>query len=433
MEIKGALGLPFEEAINFFTNKLQLPTESYTDIWREQHSHAFVVAGANKDALVEDFYNAIHKAMRDGTGLKAFQNDFNAIVEKHGWSHHGSAEWRSRLIYDTNIRQAYNAGKWQQMWSVAHLRPYLQYIHITIVNPRIDHQALDKLVVPIEDPFWQYYMPQNGYGCQCQVRSLARFEAEDIWSKNGRGGPDIPSDLTWSEVTVGKNGSNPRAVKVPTVTINGKKASIDPGFAYNPGKAWLDPLTTPPLRGYDAVLTKRTDSTLLVDTARLILPTPTPIKSALLLQKTMTPEAATGEFLSLFGATTDKGVVFDDAVNTHVVITKRLFADESGAILPLAEQQIESMNLMAMSLIEPDEVWWHWEQDKGDNETGRWRLKRRYIRLFQLADSTGFAVTAFEWNRGTGWASDTAFFSDGIDEAINDYRIGVPMYKKDVK
>ena len=115
MDIKAGFNVPFDEAISFFTNKLQLPTSGYTDIWRERHSHAFVVAGANNDALVEDFYNAIHKTMRDGTGLKAFQNDFNDIVAKHGWSHHGSAEWRSRLIYDTNVRQSYNAGQYQQL------------------------------------------------------------------------------------------------------------------------------------------------------------------------------------------------------------------------------------------------------------------------------------------------------------------------------
>ena len=47
--------LPFTEAIDFYKSKIKLPSSGWTDIWQEQHSHAFVVAGATHDALVEDF------------------------------------------------------------------------------------------------------------------------------------------------------------------------------------------------------------------------------------------------------------------------------------------------------------------------------------------------------------------------------------------
>ena len=54
--------LPFSEAIDYFRNKTRLPSSGWTDLWQEQHSHAFVVAGAAHDGLVEDFYNAIRQA-----------------------------------------------------------------------------------------------------------------------------------------------------------------------------------------------------------------------------------------------------------------------------------------------------------------------------------------------------------------------------------
>ena len=37
--------LPFAEQIDFFRSKLNLPTESWTDIWQSEHDRAFVVAG----------------------------------------------------------------------------------------------------------------------------------------------------------------------------------------------------------------------------------------------------------------------------------------------------------------------------------------------------------------------------------------------------
>jgi hypothetical protein len=51
---------------------------------------AFVVAGAQTDALVTDFYNAMLTAKESGTGYAAFQKEFDAIVSKHKWAYNGT-------------------------------------------------------------------------------------------------------------------------------------------------------------------------------------------------------------------------------------------------------------------------------------------------------------------------------------------------------
>lgn len=439
MDIKAAFNQPFPAAISYFENKLKLPTASYTDIYREQHAHAFVVAGATADALVEDFYNALHKALNEGTGLKQFQADFDQITTTHGWSHHGSAGWRSKLIYDTNIRQAYNAGKYAQMISVMHLRPYWVYRHHSIVNPRVEHQFLDNLILAADNPRWEYIMPQNGYGCQCTVDSMSQLEANDEFKRQSKTGLDETPAIRWEEKTIGTTGSNPRTVKVPIVTHNGKDTMIDPGFAYNPGKAWLEPHTMPPLTGYDAVLKAR-GASWPTSTPRPALPTLTPIKPTALLPVTTAPEVAAEEFLNTFGADLQTGAVFEDVVNQPIAITKRLFADETGSFAAMEAKTIQAVNLLAMALAEPDEVWWHWEQDNNPNASPdapkRWRLKRRYLRLFKLDGKADVAITAFEWCRSKGWVGDTAFttvFESEIDPALDNWRVGKLVYKKGEK
>ena len=119
--------LPFSQAIEFFKNKIKLPSASWTDIWEQQHSHAFVVAGAAQDALVADFYNAIFDAKQNGGGYEDFRQRFDEIVAKHGWSYNGSAGWRSKIIYDTNINQSYNAGRYQQIKAHVPLAEFLTY------------------------------------------------------------------------------------------------------------------------------------------------------------------------------------------------------------------------------------------------------------------------------------------------------------------
>lgn len=88
--------LQFSEAIDFFKQKIRLPSSGWTDIWQEQHSHGFVVAGAAHDALVEDFYNAIRQAKESGTGYPAFRKQFDEIVAKHGWAHNGTPAGAAR-------------------------------------------------------------------------------------------------------------------------------------------------------------------------------------------------------------------------------------------------------------------------------------------------------------------------------------------------
>ncbi|MEO7344123.1 MAG: phage minor head protein, partial [Methylotenera sp.] len=238
--------LPFQEAIDFYRAKIKLPTSGWTDIWEQQHSHAFVVAGAQSDALLEDLYNAIQDAKQNGGGYSDFKNRFEQITTKHGWSYNGVPSWRSRVIYDTNITQSYNAGRYVQMQAVKELRPFWQYRHTSIEHPRLQHKSWDGTILSADDPWWDTHSPQNGWGCKCRIDSLSRVEAKQAWEKQGKTGVDTAPIIVYEDKIVGKKGSNPRLVTTPQ--------GIDAGFGYNVGKSYLDPLTVPPLQGYNAVL-----------------------------------------------------------------------------------------------------------------------------------------------------------------------------------
>lgn len=57
--------LPFEEAIAFFRSKINLPSERWADVWREQHNVAFMVAGAIKTDLLADLRQAVDAAIAE--------------------------------------------------------------------------------------------------------------------------------------------------------------------------------------------------------------------------------------------------------------------------------------------------------------------------------------------------------------------------------
>lgn len=414
--------LPFSEAIDFYKSKIKLPSSGWTDIWQEQHSHAFVVAGATTDSLVEDFYNAIAKAKEAG-GYAEFQKAFPEIVKKHGWAHNGSPGWRSKIIYDTNVTQSYNAGREKQMQAVKHLRPYAIYRHTSIEHPRLEHKAWNGLILPLDDPWWNTHTPQNGWGCKCKKYSLSRVEAKREWEKSGKSGPDEAPPIEWEEKVVGKTGSNPRTVQVPK--------GIDPGFAYNPGKAWLEPHTVPPLQGYDAVLK---DRGVDAPTIKLILPKPTKVPAHAILPADTAPEVAVKDFLDVFGATLEEGAAFTDAAGSSLAITKALFvkgSDKAGDNFkwlaePEKTDRLQYINLLAMTLIEPDEIWWAWEKDVA--EPGNWRLKRRYLRAFEIDGDGRYGVGVFEWSK-TGWTGATVFPASK-QKYFDRQRLGRLIWKK---
>lgn len=397
--------LQFSEAIDFFKSKIRLPSSGWTDVWQEHNSHAFVVAGATQDALVEDFYNAIRKAKESGTGYAAFRQDFDAIVAKHGWAHNGAPGWRSKIIYDTNITQAYNAGREQQMQAVKHLRPYGTYRHTSIEHPRMEHKAWDGLILPLDDPWWDTHTPQNGWGCKCKKYSLSRFEAKQAWEKNGKSGPDEAPPIEWEERIVGKKGTNPRVVLTPK--------GIDPGFAYNPGKAWLEPHTVPPLTGYDAELKQRGVSWPTGFKTPSVRD-PTKVPGNVRFPPGTPPEVAVPQYLGLFGATLDQGAAFTDVAGSTLAISKALFikGSDKGSdqfkwlSQPDKLKRLEDILLMAMTLIDPDEIWWNWEPSRDDK--GRSILKRRYLKSFQIEGSEEYGYVVFEWGK-TGWTGSTTF------------------------
>ena len=213
---------------------------------------------------------------------------------------------------------------------------------------------------------------------------------------------------------------------------------IDPGFAHSPGKAYLEPHTVPPLTGYDAVLAERGAAWPTGFTPPPV-PAPTKIPASAILPTGTPPERAVQDFLGMFGATMDKGAVMIDATGSAVAVTKALFDDGKGNFKWLSKpdkaRRLEHMPLLARTLAEPDEVWWRWEKSR--DEKGRWLLKRRYLKAFEIEgapENRQYGIVAFEWSKA-GWTGSTAFVPDRKDPAnrasyFDRQRIGRFVFKK---
>jgi hypothetical protein len=416
--------LPFREQITYFRGKVDLPTRAWTDIYAQEHDWAFVVAGANKRALLADLRGAVDKVISAGGTLEQFRRDFDQVVERHGWQYNGERGWRTRVIYETNLRQSYNAGREAQMADpeLRKRRPYGLYRHGDSANPRPQHLAWNGLVLPLDDPWWSTHSPQNGWGCKCKKFMLSERDLERQGLKVGT----APA-IEYEDQVIGKNSPNgPRTVGVPK--------GIDPGFEYAPGRSRLSD-AVPPLRGYDPLPeptpgAKSSATAAGLPNRRPQAPLPPARKASAerMLSAGLSDEQYMERFLAEFGATPEAPAVFKDVTGDAVVIGRELFTQAKTGKLKVGKPgHSRELLLLADALKSPDEVWvrleWMYAQNKAV-------VRRRYISRFEVAGEPLPALAVFEVG-DDGWDGITTFAPNADNpEYLEQLRLGVRLYRR---
>lgn len=410
-----ATSLPFGEQIAFFRRKLNLPTAAWTDVYTREHDYAFVVAGANRDALVQDFRQAVEKAIADGATLEDFRKDFDRIVASHGWSYNGGRNWRSRVIYETNLRSSYMAGRYEQLQQVKATRPYWQYIHSDAVeHPRPEHQAWNGLVLHADDPWWQQHFPINAWGCQCSVRALNQRDLERL----GKTGPDQAPAVVMQTVTIGQRSpGGPRVVRVPQ--------GIDPGFEYIPGKARLE--SAVPLPREDEAAIPAPAPGLPNRLAGDPLPPPRPFPAERLLLENLSETEYVQRYLAEFGATLEQPAIVQDVLGERLVVGQDLFLErKTGKLKANKNGRGRWLPMLAEALLNPDEVWVRLEWLGALQKAV---VRRRYLARFQVEGDPVPALAVFEVG-SDGWVGVTTF-PPHKDDYLESVRQGIRLYQRE--
>lgn len=179
---------PFPDQQAYFRRKVNFPSARWDDLQHGEHAHGFMAAGVARADVLEDLRQAVQAAIDNGEGFDAFRKRFDAIVAAKGWIGGAGNEsaarraWRTRVIYQTNLRTSYMAGRWETLKGF----PYMRYQHHTVVHPRLDHLAWDGLVLATTNPWWDIHYPPNGWGCRCTVTGVGKGRLRAL----GKDGPD---------------------------------------------------------------------------------------------------------------------------------------------------------------------------------------------------------------------------------------------------
>lgn len=251
-DLSYAIGLPPEEAIEYFKKKGYTFSWDWYDTWQEAHAKAFTVAKAMRMDILQDIRDMVQKALDEGIAFQQFKKELEPKLRAKGWwgkkpivDETGATEvqlgspHRLRTIYETNLQTAYMAGRYKEFMDNVDDRPYWQYVAVMDSRTRPAHAALNGKVFRYDDPFWDTHYPPLGFNCRCRVRALSADNLKDrgltVESSKGK--------ITWQDALVSKKTGELQPVAVYHDPLTGEKIATDVGWSYNPGKAaWFPDL-----------------------------------------------------------------------------------------------------------------------------------------------------------------------------------------------
>ncbi len=244
---------PWDAQREFFRAKLSIPTNHWDDIMKQAHDRGFMVAGAFKADLLNDLRQAVDKSITEGKSIEWFRKNFDQIVQAHGWAYKGEYNWRTRVIYQTNMLSSYAAGRYQQLTDPEMLeaKPYWVYRHGHPVIPRQLHLDWNGMALPATDAWWQIHFPPNGWGCTCRVTAASKEEID----KNGWNLPEnAPDDGFDTHILY-----TGQVIQMPS--------GVDYGWDYAPGATVAEQLRTK-LEALRKTLPGRLKEDFMADMAR---------------------------------------------------------------------------------------------------------------------------------------------------------------------
>ncbi len=416
MAVVGLSSRPPAEAVAFLRDKAvgQRFSFDWRDTWQQEHVTSFVVAKAMSADLLTDIHDALVKAISEGQTREAFIAALRPTLEAKGWwgdqtrtdpvtgrerTVRLGTPRRLRTIFDTNMRMAHAAGRWQGFERTRKTAPYLIYGAVLDEVTREQHakwggRGAPRIVLPIDHPFWRTHYPPNGWRCRCIVSAAGLTMLKAL-------GLTVTTDAEleasgWRKTVPYLNRRTGETLTVPK--------GIDPGFAYNVGLARRAALVPPPAPEpqRDQVVGDRYPKAL----PPALKPRPYP--RGVSKRPGLEGDAVFDAFAKTLGVPED-GVFFDKA-QVPLVVGRGLFErrDPLGNVIETKANKGDRgqyAEVLATALKDPDEIWASMQTQLD----GSVRLTRTYVAAFVDPDGEKYWMTVV-FTQGQGmWSGTTAF------------------------
>ena len=165
--IEPRFDLPPEDAIEYFNQKKIVRKKEFNQLSREAQQGAFTVSGVYKEDVLRGFRDEIDTALREGATQQKTIKRFRDILG--GASHRQLGEFHLETVFRTNMQTAYGVGRRRGMEAVTDAFPFWEYRTVGDDRVRPSHAALNGIILPADNSFWQTHYCPLDFNCRCAV------------------------------------------------------------------------------------------------------------------------------------------------------------------------------------------------------------------------------------------------------------------------
>lgn len=387
------------DEVDFLRMKVPMGREEFEALGETYRNYAFTVTGDFQESAISDVLTSLIDAKERKIPFKQWKEEWARVLP----------ESRLGLVYRQNMRSAREAGRYAQMKRDVDVAPYWQYVAVMDKGTRPSHAALHRTIRRHDDPFWDEWVPPNGFNCRCSVRSLSPeyLRAHGMNPDDFDGNQGMPDFKEIARNNANEPGFEQHLDRLNIFDRSGRMiATPDAGFANNPGKDlwhWLKIKQTAGGANWAKIVKDKVDlrSVLRNVSPREFSPFDTSGEIGEVLDRAKTvlkSQIPNNTVIDPYG----KPVYFDiDRIIEHIIDPKKMSLRE----MERRVGRLEYLNLIKTAVESPDAVVLNILEASGKlNIKGMTKLDRNYV--VKLDDGKFFVVAANlskEYPEFTGW------------------------------
>ena len=229
-----AFAQPHEEAIAFIRGKPAVTRAVFDRLLPELRARAFTVTGIDEFDRLQRIRDVISD-LPAGATWDETKAELMTQLDALG----DGAERRAELLLRTHGFQAFQAAN----WNVAQAdedTTHLQYLATEDDRVRDTHLALNGVIVPKNDPFWNRHFPPWEWGCRCRVRPINPDLLAEARQQDAGMPPERHLVIEGPALQRLRDGQIIRDNRTYDVTAPADRRDGDKAFQWSPGDLHLD-------------------------------------------------------------------------------------------------------------------------------------------------------------------------------------------------
>lgn len=168
----------YDAAVAEIRRRVPLTEDELERLGEAYREHAFTVANVTSADVVTDVWEALQRAVSDGTTLDDFKDEIGDKLER-AWG--GPDPARLETIFRTNVQTAYQRGRYELMKSPAlrRVRPYARLDGVGDSRQSEICEAVDGTVLPIEELEERRMIPPLHFNCRTNLVPISADDADE--------------------------------------------------------------------------------------------------------------------------------------------------------------------------------------------------------------------------------------------------------------